>query len=263
MNKKLDPELLAYFYDIKAKISDEHKAYFQAHPEIRQLLTDFLLKVMLTKPENTYQFARNYFSYFEKKSLSQKLRHLVIVGPKNDGKSKLIKMLIENYPQYFEENIILTTRKETAQKPTRKQEERVTEEQIEEEAALGNLIELEDKDGVKTAMSKSRLEETLRRGKVCVLKTDISTAKKLVEAHPDFNVILIIPGSLESLKEALLNKGKVGIGKIDEIMNGIKLDLEESSKLHMFSKRILNITPERSFEQLMFILKFYYKQFNF
>lgn len=263
MNKKLDPELLAYFYDIKAKISDEHRAYFARHPEIRQLLTDFMLKVLLTKPDNTFTFARDYFSYFEKKSLSQSVRHLVLAGPRGDGKGVLARMLMEAYPQYFEPNVVLTTRVPTAERPLKKDERQVTAEEMEEEQALGNLTDIQLFDGYQTATSRRTLDETLRRGKACILRVDIGRAKQLLVSDPNVNIILIIPGSLEVLKESLLNRGKVSLGRIDDTMAAVKHELEDSAKQHAFNKRILNISPDRSYEQLVYILKCFYKHFNF
>lgn len=263
MNKKLDPELLAYFYDIKDQISEEHRTYLAAHPEIRQLLTDFLLKVMLTKPENTYEFARNYFQFFEKRTLRQNLKHLLVVGPARGGRSRLARLLVQTYPQYFEWSVTLTTQAVAPEQAQRKSLEVVREEQMEEEAALGHLLQESTRDGIKTAISKSKLGETLRRGKACVLKMDIAEARRLLEVHPDFHVVVVIPGSLETLKERLLNSGRCGLGTIDETMTAVKHELEESAKEAVFNKRILNLTIDRSFEQLMFLMKNLYKQFKF
>ena len=263
MNKKLDPELLAYFYDIKSKITSEHKDYFQKHPEIRQILVDFLIKLLLTKPVNIYTFAYNYFHYFEKKTLTQSCKHLLIVGPPFDEKSSLIRLLIDTFPQYFEHNLILTSKNTPSQNSLRKNEKYVTQAIIDDEMALGNLINVKKIGTWMEGTSKNHLNEVLHHGKVCVIKMDIASAKKLVETNSNFNIILLIPGSLEKLKERLLNKGKADVGNIDEVMGVLKHELEESSKLHIFNKRILNITLERSFEQLVCILKFFYKNFNF
>ncbi len=263
MNKKLDPELLAYFYDIKDQISEEHRTYFAAHPEIRQLLTDYLLKVMLTKPENTYEFAKNYFQFFEKRTLRQNLKHLLVVSPPRGGRSKLARLLVQAYPQYFELSVTMTTHPYSPEVAQIKSLEVVQEAQMEEEAALGNLLQENTVSGVKTAISKAKLGETLGRGKVCILNMDIPCARKLLDAHPDFNVVVVIPGSLETLKERLLNSGRYGLGTIDEAMTSIKHELEESAKEVLFNKRILNITTDRSFEQLMLLMKIFYKQFKF
>lgn len=263
MNKKLDPELLAYFYDIKSKVSSEHKEYLSSHPEIRQLLTDFMLKVLLTKPTNTYEFARSYFSYFEKKTISQQLKHLLLVGPRGDQKSSLVRLIIDAYPQYFESNITFTTRQPTTERPLLQNERFLTAEQWEENEALGNLFDIRQKGDYKTAKSKIQLDDVIQRGKVCILKMDISRVKTLLQNESIFNVIVIVPGSLEALKESLLNRGKVGISKIDEKMMAIKHELEESARQATFSKRVLNVSPEKSFEQLVLILKSCYKPFNF
>lgn len=263
MNRKLDPELMAYFFDIKQQISAEHQAYLAAHPEIKQLLTDFMLKVLLTKPENTFDFAKTYFNFFEKRSLRQSLKHLLIVGPSLGGRTKLANRLVQGYPQYFEHNMCMTTQPITAEAAAKRRMEVITAERLEEEAASDNLIELQRQKGEKDFMSKSRLEGVLSRGKVCVSTMEISEAKKLLEKNQDFNIIVVIPGSLETLKERLLNKGRYGLGSIDEAMNGIKHDLEASAKEALFNKRVLNVTVDRSFDQLMLLARIFYKQFKF
>jgi guanylate kinase len=53
----LDPELKTYYLRVKDEIKKEHVDYLSQHPEIRQLLNDFLSTVLLEKPEDVYKFA--------------------------------------------------------------------------------------------------------------------------------------------------------------------------------------------------------------
>lgn len=66
MESKFDPELLAYYEKLKGKLKEEHVEYLQKHPEIRQLISDYMVKLLLSKPDDVYYFTSKYFSSFEK-----------------------------------------------------------------------------------------------------------------------------------------------------------------------------------------------------
>lgn len=53
-NKNFDSELQAYFGSIKHAIKEEHVGYLKNHPELRQILNDFLSSCLLEQPENVY-----------------------------------------------------------------------------------------------------------------------------------------------------------------------------------------------------------------
>mmetsp|Transcript_30465 Transcript_30465/g.53552 ORF Transcript_30465/g.53552 Transcript_30465/m.53552 type:complete len:114 (+) Transcript_30465:73-414(+) len=43
----------------------EHAAYLEDHPELRQVLNDFMSSVLLHRPDHVFDFAREYFSAFK------------------------------------------------------------------------------------------------------------------------------------------------------------------------------------------------------
>lgn len=49
-NKNFDSELQAYFTSIKHHIKEEHVSYLKNHPELRQILNDFLSSCLLEQP---------------------------------------------------------------------------------------------------------------------------------------------------------------------------------------------------------------------
>lgn len=85
-------------------------SYINSHPEIREITTDFLTKLFLHKPEDSYQFVSEYFQSFEKNSIQNELKPLIICGPSCSGKTTLIERLLRDYPHYFEKNVVYTTR---------------------------------------------------------------------------------------------------------------------------------------------------------
>jgi hypothetical protein len=49
-NVNFDNEVLAYLTIRKDQLIESHKTYIQGHPEIREVLNDFLSAVLLHKP---------------------------------------------------------------------------------------------------------------------------------------------------------------------------------------------------------------------
>lgn len=84
--ESLDPELKTYFSKIKEEIKSEHVQYIRNHPEIRDILNDFLSSLLLEKPEDVCVFARKYFSFFNVEKTAEKHKLLVLSGPSGVGK---------------------------------------------------------------------------------------------------------------------------------------------------------------------------------
>uniref|UniRef100_A0A8C6KX73 Ciliogenesis-associated TTC17-interacting protein n=1 Tax=Nothobranchius furzeri TaxID=105023 RepID=A0A8C6KX73_NOTFU len=59
-----DLQMVSEFSDRKEELKADHTSYLRQHPEIRALLSDFLLSLLLRKPNNVFQFAREYFLPF-------------------------------------------------------------------------------------------------------------------------------------------------------------------------------------------------------
>jgi len=83
---KLDPELKTYYLQVKDEVKKEHTTYINKHPEIRQLLNDFLSTVLLEKPDDVYAYAQEYFSYFNTEKEPEQYKPLVLSGPPGVGK---------------------------------------------------------------------------------------------------------------------------------------------------------------------------------
>ena len=56
------------------------------HPEIREILNDFMSSVLLEKPTEVFEYARDYFSYFNIEKDRVKYKPIVISGPPGVGK---------------------------------------------------------------------------------------------------------------------------------------------------------------------------------
>jgi len=56
--EEFDQDLKTYYVQMKDKIKVEHSEYLSKHPEIRDLLNDFVSNCLLEKPENVYEHAQ-------------------------------------------------------------------------------------------------------------------------------------------------------------------------------------------------------------
>ncbi|XP_054452150.1 ciliogenesis-associated TTC17-interacting protein [Anoplopoma fimbria] len=59
-----DMQMHSKFLDIKEELKADHASYMRQHPEIRALISDFLQFLLLRKPNDVFQFAREYFLPF-------------------------------------------------------------------------------------------------------------------------------------------------------------------------------------------------------
>lgn len=49
-----DSELKTYYTKIKSEIKQQHSDYIKKHPELREILNDFLSQTLLEKPQDVY-----------------------------------------------------------------------------------------------------------------------------------------------------------------------------------------------------------------
>ncbi|XP_039999902.1 ciliogenesis-associated TTC17-interacting protein [Xiphias gladius] len=59
-----DMQMRSKFLDRKEELKADHASYLRQHPEIRALISDFLQFLLLRKPDDVFQFAREYFIPF-------------------------------------------------------------------------------------------------------------------------------------------------------------------------------------------------------
>lgn len=62
MNDSNDPLIRSATEDMSQAQRDELRTYVREHPEIRTILQDFVANVLADKPEDTVEFAKEYFS---------------------------------------------------------------------------------------------------------------------------------------------------------------------------------------------------------
>jgi guanylate kinase len=68
-NVNFDNEVLAYLSVRKDELIESHSEYIAKHPEIREVLNDFLSSVLLSKPNDVFVYAKEYFHPFNRTPL--------------------------------------------------------------------------------------------------------------------------------------------------------------------------------------------------
>lgn len=78
------------------------------HPEIREILNDFLSAVLLSRPDDVYVFAKEYFHPFNPTPV--KYKPLIICGPYGVGKKTIRNYMNEKFGKLFDFVKSYTTR---------------------------------------------------------------------------------------------------------------------------------------------------------
>ena len=105
---KMSNEVLAYLATRKDQLNKSHNEYIEKHPEMREILNDFLSAVLLSKPDDVYLFAKEYFHPFNPTPIKEK--PLIICGPYGVGKKTIRKYMLEKYGDLFDYVRSYTTR---------------------------------------------------------------------------------------------------------------------------------------------------------
>merc|ERR1711865_283299 len=103
-----DNEVLQYLSVRKDELIESHEEYVTSHPEIREVLNDFLSSVLLHKPDDVYVYAKEYFHPFNPTPLRGK--PFILVGPSGVGKNTLVQEVLKKYEGIFEKKASYTTR---------------------------------------------------------------------------------------------------------------------------------------------------------
>lgn len=262
MEKKVDPELLAYFHHLKANLTQEHLDYLVGHPEIREILSDYLSKLLMTQPENVYAFTKFFFKYFEKASLKAELKPLVITAPSGCGKGTLITRLLKEFPHIFAQSLSHTTRAPREGEVQGFKYIFTTKEKFEEEIAQNGFLEYTQYNGNYYGTSKQAVMDVINSGKICIIEIEVQGAKNVHNSSLDCNFFFMAPPSFESLRERLVKRNTETPEKIESRLAISKKELEESASLTFFTKMV-NDNFDEFYQNFHGYLKEKYPSFDF
>ena len=168
--EEFDPELQAYYSRIKEDIKLEHAAYMEGKPEIKDLLNDFVSSLLLKKPGNIYDYAKEYFSYFNTERELKRRKPLVIVGNEGISKTAIVEKLTSSFPSIFFLYNKWTSRKPKIYPSANTGYNLVTLEQFEAEKEKGSFVITYKLNGDYYGILKDEIDKQFEEGKIVILE---------------------------------------------------------------------------------------------
>ena len=180
-------------------------------------------------------------------------RLFIISAPAGTGKTTLVNMLTEKYPQVIR-NVTCTTREKRPGEVNGKDYYFLTEEEFQKKLKAGDFLEHADVFGNHYGTSKSLIEKELKSGKDVILVIDTQGALQLkarLKDKVDATFIFISPPSFEELKKRLIQRRTETPEKIEKRLKTARQELEMISH---YDYHIVNDDLTAAFEALKNII---------
>lgn len=236
-NVNFDNEVLAYLSTRKDQLISSHTQYQMQHPEIREVLNDFISSVLLHKPNDVFVYAKEYFHPFNPKPL--KFKPLILVGPSGVGKHTLVTQALEKYG-FFERKKSVTTR---PRRTIEKGEENftfVSKEEFQKMVDNGDFIEHQEKlHGHLYGTTSAELKRIKDAGKIPIIEVDVKGAIELNDKALEGNYVFIYPPSFEELRKRIGNRIEDEAAFKVRIADAIK-QIELANNSVLFTNRLVN-----------------------
>lgn len=83
---KEDLNLLSIYLDVKAQRKAEQQLFLKRNPQVKSLVTDFLISILQRKPENMLAFAKEYFTVLQygNEYVKEIMAYIEVHGNNND-----------------------------------------------------------------------------------------------------------------------------------------------------------------------------------
>ncbi|CAG9332869.1 unnamed protein product [Blepharisma stoltei] len=240
------------------ELTHNHDEYIHNHPELQQILNDFVTEVLLHKPQDTILFAREFFSKFNPTPVLNK--PLAIIGPSGVGKSTLIKALTEQFPGVFEFSISFTTRNPRGQEKNGVEYYFITKEEFMSKIDAGDFIEWAEVHDHFYGTSKSVIDDIYSRGKVCILDIDVQGAVKIFQSGLEFNRVFVMPKSMKSLEDRLRGRGTEDDNILRVRLRNAQTEIETARENpNIFKDFITNDVFEQAYKDFLHLIYRYYE----
>lgn len=216
-NVNFDNEVLAYLSVRKDELISNHSEYTQQHPEIREVLNDFISGILLHKPvslirflsllpqNDVFVYAKEYFHPFNPTPLQYK--PLILVGPSGVGKRTLVNEVLKLYGDLFERKRSVTTRQKRVDEIDSSMFKFVNKEEFNRLVESNYFIEHREKlHGNMYGTSFAELERIKSSGKIPIIEVDVQGAIELNNKAVEGNFLFIYPPSFEELRKRIGNR---------------------------------------------------------
>lgn len=253
---KLSSDILAYLATRKDELNSSHNDYMSHHPEMREIMNDFLSAVLLNKPDDVFLFAKEYFHPFNPTPVKDK--PFIICGPFGVGKKTLLQFMLENYGDLFDFVKSYTTRPKKPDEVDGKHYQFVTEEEFSRKQESKDLLETVEHWGHKYATPQSEMDRVIEANKIPLIEVDFKGANSLKSVAANF--LFIYPPSIQDLRHRLAARSDITEEQFKmRIAKAIK-EIELSNNAVLFTNRIVNDELSKTKAQLETLIEALYFQ---
>ncbi len=176
----------------------------------------------------------------------------MVSAPSGGGKTTLCRMLLEQFP-----NIVRSV--STTTRPPRDGEKNgvnyhfVSKEAFQKKIDAGDFAEWAEVHGNRYGISKSTIDEALKRGKHLLFDIDYQGAMTLRKLYGNRTLLFfILPPDMETLEKRLRERGSDTTQSIETRLQNAYNELGWSEK---FDHRLINDELDRTFEELSQIVR--------
>mmetsp|Transcript_9843 Transcript_9843/g.11221 ORF Transcript_9843/g.11221 Transcript_9843/m.11221 type:complete len:261 (-) Transcript_9843:1524-2306(-) len=239
---------------------EEYISYVEKHPELKQIMSDFLGQVLLDKPEDILRFAKSYFQHYAPRPTKES--PLIICGPSGVGKGTLTKKLFEEFGEKLGISVSHTTRAPREGEVNGKHYHFVPKEIFEKEIEEGLFIEHAHVHNNIYGTSYQSVRDVVSGGKVCVLEIDFQGAAAVKKSDLAPRVVFIAPPSLGDLEKRLRHRGTESQEEIEVRMQNAKNEIDWLDTPENTDCKIVNDDLEQAYERLKGQLMEWYPQLS-
>uniref|UniRef100_A0A1B6DS88 guanylate kinase n=2 Tax=Clastoptera arizonana TaxID=38151 RepID=A0A1B6DS88_9HEMI len=183
-------------------------------------------------------------------------RVLVLSGPSGSGKSSLLRLLFEEFPEKFGFSVSHTTRNPRPGEEDGKHYHFTTKEYMEAAVARGDFIESAVFSNNMYGTSVAAVKDVCKTGKVCVLDIDIQGVKQLKQTNLDPILLFIKPPSMTELEKRLRNRGTENEDSLQKRLDTARSEIAYGDTPGNFDLVLKNDNLEKAYSVLRdFVLK--------
>ncbi len=157
---------------------------------------------------------------------------IIIVAPSGTGKSTLLKMIFEDFPDLLW-SVSTTTRPKRPGEIEGKDYFYVSKDHFEKMIKHNEFVEWAKVHGNYYGTSRSYLSKAINDGKLIVCDLDVQGTDAMIQNFPDHTkAIFIEPPSIDTLRERLRKRATDNTGVINTRLNNAKSELLRKHDFH-------------------------------
>jgi guanylate kinase len=252
-----DNEVLAYLSNRKNDLIESHEEYILSHPEIREVLNDFLSSVLLHKPDDVFVYAKEYFHPFNPTPLRGK--PFILVGPSGVGKDTLLTEVLKKYQGIFERKISYTTRTPKKHEKNQGNYYLISREEFQKKIESRDFVEYKEINGNLYGTCKKELKRISDAGRIPIIEVDVRGAIDINKTGLEGNFLFVYPPSFEELRKRIGNR----IETEEEFKKRIEASITEielANNSVLFTNRLVNDKLDKAVDQFFTLIEALYFQ---